>query len=164
MTNHYIKKNVSFKEFKMHEYIYQLSKDPISRGILHVPEIIHYDISEKTLIMEDIGFMNLADFYGEDERHIEPSLFARIREIVKLLYNNHVVYPDITGYNFIEKESINNGSINNGSINNGNKLWIIDFGHADFKTHAKDSFVERFISDEKYNRWNPWYKWSEAIR
>ena len=143
MTNHYIKKNVSFKEFKMHEYIYQLSKDPISRGILHVPEIIHYDIAEKTLIMEDIGFMNLADFYGEDESNIEAPLFARIREIIKFLYNNHVVYPDITGYNFIEKDS---------------KLWLIDFGDADFKTHAKDTFVERFIRDEKYNKWNPWYK------
>jgi len=143
MTNHYIKKNVSFKEFKMHEYIYQLSKDPISRGILNIPKIIHYDIAEKTLVMEDVGFMNLADFYGEDESNIEAPLFARIREIIKFLYNNHVVYPDITGYNFIEK---------------GSKLWLIDFGHADFKTHAKDTFVERFISDEKYNRWNPWYK------
>ncbi len=127
----------------MHEYIYQLSQDPLSRGILNVPKIIHYDIAEKTLVMEDVGFMNLADFYGEDESNIDPALFARIREIIKFLYNNHVVYPDITGYNFIEK---------------GSKLWLIDFGDADFKTHAKDTFVERFIRDEKYNKWNPWYK------
>ena len=149
----FTKKAVSFKEFKMHEYIYQLSQEPIGKGILHVPRIIHYDIAEKILVMEDIGFMNLADFYGEAESNIEPSLFARIREIIKLLYNNHIVYPDITGYNFIEKNSISNGSI----------LWLIDFGHADFKTLAKDTFVEKFISDEKYNRWNPWYKWNDGI-
>ena len=131
------------KEFKMHEYIYQLSQDPLSRGILNVPKIIHYDIAEKTLVMEDVGFMNLADFYGEDESNIDPALFARIREIIKFLYNNHVVYPDITGYNFIEKGSV---------------IWLIDFGDADFKTHAKDTFVERFIRDNSYNRWNPWYK------
>ena len=127
----------------MHEYIYQLSQDPLSRGILNVPKIIHYDIAEKTLVMEDVGFMNLADFYGEDESNIDPALFARIREIIKFLYNNHVVYPDITGYNFIEKGSV---------------IWLIDFGDADFKTHAKDTFVERFIRDNSYNRWNPWYK------
>ena len=144
----FTKKSVSFKEFKMHEYIYQLSQDPLSRGILNVPKIIHYDIAEKTLVMEDVGFMNLADFYGEDESNIEAPLFARIREIIKFLYNNHVVYPDITGYNFIEK---------------GSKLWLIDFGDADFKTHAKDTFVERFIRDEKYNKWNPWYKWNDGI-
>ena len=144
----FIKKSVSFKEFKMHEYIYQLSQETASKGILHVPKIIHYDIAEQILIMEDIGFMNIADFYGEDELNIDPRLFGRIREIVKLLYNNHIVYPDITGYNFIEKNSISNGTI----------LWIIDFGHADFKTHVKDTFVEQFINDKNYNFWNPWFK------
>ena len=137
----------------MHEYIYQLSQEPIGKGILHVPRIINYDIAEKILVMEDIGFMNLADFYGEDESNIEAPLFARIREIIKFLYNNHVVYPDITGYNFIEKKSICNGTV----------LWLIDFGDADFKTHAKDTFVDRFIRDEKYNKWNPWYKWNDGI-
>lgn len=137
----FVKENVSFKEFMMHEYIYNLCAS--SNGVLNVPKIIFYDIETFEMTMERIDYMNVADFYGESARFISPELFTSIRDIIQFLYANHIVYPDITGYNFIEYQG---------------KVWIIDFEHSDFKTHKKDTFVERFIRDEKYNEWNPRFK------
>jgi tRNA A-37 threonylcarbamoyl transferase component Bud32 len=135
---YYVKQNVAFKEFMMHEYIYTISS--ISNGILNVPKIIFYNVDTFELTMEKIDNMNVADFYGEEADQIEPELFSQIREIICFLYENHIIYPDITGYNFIEHEG---------------KLWIIDFEHSDFKTHHPDPFVERFVRDVNYHQWNP---------
>ena len=137
----FVKQNVAFKEFMMHEYIYNLCA--VSEGILNVPRIIFYNVDTLEMTMERIDNMNVSDFYGEHEANISAELFTTIRAIIKFLYANHIVYPDITGYNFIEHE---------------NKVWIIDFEHSDFKTHQKDTFVERFIRDKNYNKWNPWFK------
>jgi tRNA A-37 threonylcarbamoyl transferase component Bud32 len=138
----FVKQNVSYKEFMMHDYIYNLST-VLNNGVLNVPKPIHYDVDKKILTMEKIDYMCVSDFYGENEKHISKDLFRTVRSIIRLLYDNHIVYTDITGYNFIEY---------------GGKLWIIDFEHSDFKTHQKDTFVEKFINDETYNRWNPWFK------
>ena len=138
----FVKQNVSYKEFMMHDYIYNLST-VLNDGVLNVPKPIHYDVDKKILTMEKIDYMCVSDFYGENEKHISKDLFRTVRSIIRLLYDNQIVYPDITGYNFIEY---------------GGKLWIIDFEHSDFKTHQKDTFVEKFINDETYNRWNPWFK------
>ena len=138
----FVKQNVSFKEFMMHDFIYNLST-VLTDGILNVPKIINYDIDKQILTMEKINHMCVSDFYGENEKEIHEDLFNTIRSIIRVLYDNHIVYPDITGYNFIESDG---------------KVWIIDFEHSDFKTHKKDTFVERFIKDETYNRWNPWFK------
>ena len=133
----FVKRNVSFKEFMMHDYIYNLSLS--SNGILNVPKIDNYDVNTQILTMEHIPDMSVADFYGEV---VNNDLFAQIREIIRFLYNNHIIYPDITGYNFIECEG---------------KLWIIDFEHSDFKTMRKNEFVEKFVFNEDYNTWNPWF-------
>ena len=138
----FVKQNVSYKEFMMHEHIYNLSKG-ITGGVLNVPKIINYEVDKQILTMEKIDHMCVSDFYGENEKHISKDLFRTVRSIIRLLYDNHIVYPDITGYNFIECEG---------------KLWIIDFEHSDFKSAKKNAFVEKFINDETYNHWNPWFK------
>ena len=73
------------------------------------------------------------------QKKISKKIFNEIRDIVKNLYDNGVIYPDITGYNFIEWD---------------NKIWIFDFGDAYFKEGNIDSlFVNKFILG--HNGWNP---------
>ena len=136
----YVKQNVSFKEFMMHDYIYHLSL--ASNGILNVPQINDYDIETQVMTMENVPHMCVSDFYGEDAENISTELFDQIREVIRFLHANHIIYPDITGYNFIECEG---------------KLWIIDFEHSDFKTHEKNIFVENFVLHDDYCKWNPWF-------
>ena len=136
----YIKHNVSFKEFMMHEYIYNLSL--ASNGLLNVPKINDYDVNNQIMTMENIPHMCVSDFYGEEACDISADLFTKIRTIIRFLYENHIIYPDITGYNFIEYDD---------------KLWIIDFEHSDFKSHVRNIFVDEFVSDDEYNKWNPWF-------
>lgn len=136
----FIKQNVSYKEFVMHDFIYNLSG--FSNGILNVPKIIDYDAETQTMTMENIPHMCVSDYYGEKSSNISPNLFAEIREVIRFLYDNHIIYPDVTGYNFIEYD---------------NKLWIIDFEHSDFKTHQKTLYVEEFVEDDNYNEWNSWF-------
>jgi tRNA A-37 threonylcarbamoyl transferase component Bud32 len=136
----YIKPNVSFKEFMMHEYIYNLSI--ASNGILNVPKILDYDVLNKIMTMENIPHMCVADFYGDQESDISTDLFDEIRKVIRFLYENHIIYPDITAYNFIEHDG---------------KLWIIDFEHSDFRSDEKNIFVDQFVGDDEYNKWNPWF-------
>ena len=136
----HIKPNVSFKEFMMHDYIYNLSLS--SNGILNVPKINEYDVENQSMSMENIPHMSVADFYGDKASDIDADLFDQIREVIRFLYVNHIIYPDITAYNFIEYN---------------NKLWIIDFEHSDFKSHEKNIFVDEFVNNDDYNKWNPWF-------
>ena len=131
----FAKPNVSLKEYRMHMYIYNL-------GIVNVPKIYDYNKETKVLTMQKIHNMCLSDFYGEAATNISNELFNKIREIIQLLYDNCIEYPDITGYNFIEKD---------------NKLWIIDFEHAIFnkniQTNIKNKFIDDFLKGS--NNWNP---------
>ena len=87
--------------------------------------------------------------FGELSKDITDEIFDKIRSIVNKLYQNNIIYPDITGYNFIEY---------------GNKIWIIDFEHALYKNYNKhdkkkknyEYFVNQFIYGE--NNWNPEFK------
>ena len=137
----YIKHNVSFKEFMMHEYIYNLSIS--SNGILNVPKINEYDVENQIMTMENIPNMCVADFYGDKPHNISAGLFEQIRDVIRYLYINHIIYPDITAYNFIEYDD---------------KLWIIDFEHSDFKSHVRDVFVDEFVGDDDCYKWNPWFE------
>jgi tRNA A-37 threonylcarbamoyl transferase component Bud32 len=128
---YYTKENVSLKEYKIHNYVYNL-------GIVNVPKIIDYDKKTKVMKMEKVGIMNISDFYGAGAKDISDDLFQRIRSIIQTLYDNNILYIDITGYNFIE---------------NDNKLWIIDFEHAKYNPKRKNYFVERFLAGA--NEWNP---------
>jgi tRNA A-37 threonylcarbamoyl transferase component Bud32 len=128
---YYTKENVSLKEYKIHNYVYNL-------GIVNVPKIIDYDKKTKVMKMEKVGIMNISDFYGDGAKDISDDLFQRIRSIIKTLYDNNILYIDITGYNFIETDD---------------KLWIIDFEHAKYNPKRKNHFVERFLAGA--NEWNP---------
>ncbi len=121
----------------MHDYIYNLSQS--SNGILNVPKIINYNVGKRVMTMENIPHMCVADFYGEKSKDISLDLFDQIREIIRFLYANHIIYPDITGYNFIE---------------HADKLWIIDFEHSDYETEHKNEFVEAFVEYDDYYSWN----------
>ena len=133
---YYIKPNVTLKEYEMHKHIYLL-------GIVKTPEILAYDRDTKIMLMKKINYMNVSDYYGENSKDISPELFNKIRTIIKTLYDNNIVYPDITGYNFIEYN---------------NEVWIIDFEHAEFipLVSEPDNFVTKFINGT--NKWNPRFK------
>lgn len=131
---YYIKHDVSLKEYEMHKHVYSL-------GIVNVPKILAYDRDTKVMVMEKVNHMNVSDYYGEKEANISPELFTKIRTIIKTLYDNNVVYPDITGYNFIEFD---------------NRIWIIDFEHSNFKPLLTDTFVIKFING--LDKWNPNFK------
>jgi len=135
MTNkndiYYVKTDVSLKEYEMHKHVYSL-------GIVNTPKIFAYDRDTKIMVMEKINNINVSDFYGDTESDITTELFKKIRKIIKTLYANNIVYPDITGYNFIEIDK---------------SIWIIDFEHSNFKPLLKDEFVIRFING--LNEWNP---------
>ena len=131
---YYIKHNVSLKEYEMHKHVYSL-------GIVKMPKILAYDKDTQIMLMEKINHMNVADFYGDKDIDTSPELFQKIRDIIKTLYENNIVYPDITGYNFIEYN---------------NEIWIIDFEHSRFKPLLSDDFVLDFINGA--NKWNPQFK------
>jgi tRNA A-37 threonylcarbamoyl transferase component Bud32 len=131
----FIKENVSLTEYNIHKYVYNLD-------IVNVPKIYDYDKEKKVLKMQKINNMCISDYYGEKSSDISSELFIKIRNIIKILYDNNIEYPDITGYNFIEKD---------------NKVWIIDFGHATFNPsineNLSDTFILKFING--HNGWNP---------
>ena len=133
---YYTKQNVSLHEYTLHAFVYDLQLATVK-----VPKIISYDKEKRTMTMDKVGQMSVADFYGEEEKHISEQLFNRIRMIIKTLYQHDITYPDITGYNFIE------------SLDD---LWIIDFEHATYKAKKKDAFVQKFIKG--LNAWNPEFK------
>jgi tRNA A-37 threonylcarbamoyl transferase component Bud32 len=128
---YYTKKNVSLKEYKIHAYVYDLR-------IVNVPKIIHYNKKTKEMIMVKVGTINVSDYYGELAENISKELFARIRGIIRTLYEHNILYIDITGYNFIE---------------NANKIWIIDFEHATYNPKRMNKFVEEFLDGK--DAWNP---------
>ena len=131
----FIKEGVEEKEYEIHKKVYEL-------GIVNVPRIHSYE--KKRLIMERITNDCLSNIYGENISEIPKIKLIKVREIIRLLYENGIEYPDITGYNFMEDK--------NGDI------WIIDFGHANFidKKWKVDPFIIDFINGE--NDWNPEFK------
>lgn len=134
ILEHYIKHNVSFHEYQMYKYIYDLSIN----CEINVPKLISYNVKTKTLVTEKLPNMNVSDFYGENITFVNNNTIDKIRETISILYQHNIVYPDITGYNFIEYDG---------------KVWIIDFEHAHFMTNVKNTFVEKFIGG--LNQWNP---------
>lgn len=79
------------------------------------PEIL--DTDDKTYItMEDVGAMNIADFYGEKIEDIPENIRRDIWSILWTLYScGNIEYVDVTPYNFIEKDG---------------KVYVVDYGHA----------------------------------
>jgi RIO-like serine/threonine protein kinase len=131
-TLYFIKENVTESEYLLHKYVYKLE-------IVNVPKIYHYDRETQRMVMQRLGGMTLSDMYGAEESCIDAEKFEKVRNIVQLLFNNNIEYPDITGYNFIEY--------------NG-KMWVIDFGDARYiARRIKNPFILQFLGGR--NRWNP---------
>jgi tRNA A-37 threonylcarbamoyl transferase component Bud32 len=101
--------------------------------------------------MEKIEGSNLSDFYGEESFNINTKLFDKVRNIVKKLYDNNIIYPDITGYNFMQDKDGN--------------IFIIDFEHTKFRFYKdeenndheyREDFVDKFING--LNNLNPEFR------
>lgn len=135
MSYYFTKHNVKESEVFIHDSIYNLN-------ILNIPKIYNYDKEKKLLIMRNIPALNIADMYGENFSDVPAYITDEIRNIITTLYYHGIEYPDITGYNFLEYQ---------------NKIWIIDFEHASYKSDIKkyDPFILEFIHGA--NAWNPLY-------
>tara|TARA_Y100000590_G_C15423566_1_gene902333 strand:+ start:379 stop:792 length:414 start_codon:yes stop_codon:yes gene_type:complete len=124
------KQNVSKEEYIIHKLVYDYK-------IANTPRIISYDAPTKEMIMEHLGTDTVAKLYGEDGSNVPDHVFQTIRNIITNLYKNGIMYPDITGYNFMKYD---------------NSIWIIDFGHAQLNPKRHDKFITKFIDGQ--NRWN----------
>ena len=141
MENIFTKHNVSESEYQMQLHIYYLN-------ILNVPEPISYDKTTKLFKMKEINGMTLSDYYGEKSINIDSNIFKSIRGIIQTLFDVGIIYPDITGYNFIMQYDDFNEITD--------KLWIIDFEHATFNDPTiydpNYDFVNDFINGlDSYN-------------
>lgn len=130
---YFTKQNVSEKEYKIQSILY-------NANIVNVPRPYTYDNNTQTLKMRNIPNLSIADMYGEEFYKVPKDISEQIRNIITTLYQYGLEYPDITGYNFIEYQ---------------NKVWIIDFEHAQFNNDKQtyDPFILKFI--EGVNSWNP---------
>lgn len=135
----FTKTDVTFHEFQMYQYIHSLHLD-------FVPELLSYDERTHTLTMQRIDGMSLSDMFGEKFEDIPENIIEECRIIISSLYDEYVVYPDITGYNFIiEKQT--------------EKIWLVDFEHSFFRGFSSfnehNDFVQQFIRGQK--TWNPYF-------
>ena len=124
--NYFSKSCVSKHEYNMHKHVYDLR-------IVNIPKIISYDEATQIMVMEKINNMSVSDMYGEELKCVDKNIIKKIRNIIKTLLKNNIIYPDITGYNFIEYDK---------------KIWIIDFEHASLI----NPFINKFINGIKH--WN----------
>ena len=118
----------------------ELQKVAILYG--YSPKIFNFD--EDKIYMEDLEAPCLADVYGDEPKNIPDWIWDSIRVKVESLYEYEgIEYIDITPYNFIEK--------------NG-KVYMIDFGHARYKSEKRpvNWFLTEFLDGE--NSWNPDFK------
>lgn len=151
VTNYfYIKENVLTREYRIYKYLHNME-------FKFIPKLYHYDKNKKKLKTQKINGLSISDFYGEKFEDIPQHIIDKIRYIITSLYNIGVIYPDITGYNFIEDDNSN--------------IWIVDFEHCFYINHydknndslkeIKDSdehldFVYRFCFKNE-NAWNPYF-------
>ena len=79
----------------------------IANKVLDIPtpNIIYYDEVSKIMRMVMIDGMSISDYYGSEDNNIPVHIFEKIRTIIKNLWKSEIVYPDITGYNFIEDKN-----------------------------------------------------------
>ncbi len=146
----YFIKDSNISEFVIYDYIYKLTED--CRDIIHMPKVFNFDNITQKISMEKITHMNISDFYGENWNEVPKWIQLEIKKIIKTLFFKGIIYPDITGYNFIEEDE---------------KIWIIDFEHSFIYNLSYDrmsptqkihyDFLQKFISDENCG-WNPYFK------
>jgi tRNA A-37 threonylcarbamoyl transferase component Bud32 len=143
----FIKGNVDEHEYALQKYVYNL-------GIVKVPCVHDYNMDTNVMKMEHLNVLNIADMYGEgsiDNDEDLEYLYDEIRTIVMKLYQNNVIYVDITPYNFVETT---------------HGVYVIDFEHAKVVGNSEEYFNENidksediqflyeFLFDEE-NKFNP---------
>ena len=128
------KNNVEPEEYQMYKHVQDLN-------IINIPPILNYNKETKVLETVNIDNMNVSDQYGEEPDEVPIEVFDKIRYMINKLYEYNIIYPDITGYNFIKEGSL---------------VWIIDFEHAHFitKTENLSNYpnIVKFMDGE--NIWN----------
>jgi len=136
--------NMFIKEVSTDIFDYEIELQRIAANYGFAPKIINTTvIHNKCFIhMEDLESDCLADVYGEDPKEIPEWIWDQIRIMIRTLIEEEgIEYPDITPYNFIEKD---------------NKIYMVDFGDAKYIDGDISWFVQEFIDGE--NSWNPDYK------
>ena len=141
------------KTIKFNEYEYETHNDALNEIELQkiassygfAPKIIDVNFTTDSceINMEDLGKEHtLFDIYGEEAENIPKNIWEQIRHILGILYyRENIEYIDITPYNFILLE---------------NKVYIIDFGHAQKKESTDDEEINYFLEDflNGVNEWN----------
>jgi tRNA A-37 threonylcarbamoyl transferase component Bud32 len=105
---YYTKENVSAKEYRIYKYLDNMK-------LKFIPKLYSYDKEKKILKTQRINSMCVSDLYGENFKDVPENVIEKIRDIVRYLHNIGIIYPDITGYNFIEDKQ--------------SRIWVVDFEH-----------------------------------
>ncbi len=148
MSNVFIKHNVSYNEYFIHQWVVSLldnlAKNKDTKLNIRAPKVLTYDQDTKTLTMQKITGDNLSNAYGEDIEEVPIKLIKIIRSLLNVLNQYLVDYVDITGYNFM--------------LDKDENLWIIDFEHAKCRERDDecDPFILEFINGKL--SWNPEFK------
>ena len=104
-----------------------------------------HQVNGNIVQMDKINGNCLADIYTDDPEMVPEKVWNDIHRILVVLFEcEGIEYIDITSYNFVlEKDS--------------NKVWIIDFGHAQY-TKKSDGIPENWFLCEALDgskTWNP---------
>jgi serine/threonine-protein kinase RIO1 len=143
----------TYTKFDVDESEYLMYKRIQNLNIVNIPKLIWYDNTLKIMTTELIESLNIADQYTDDAEAVPDNIYQSIVNTIKILFKNGIVFPDITGYNFIYHHD---------------KLWIIDFEHAVDIINAapihKD-FVQEFctynsssVMTTGVKQWNPYFE------
>ena len=141
----YHKPGVSLHEYTIHRRIYNILHElqKTETVPVMVPKVRSYDRERQCLTMSRIDGDNLSDIYGENFDDVPANLTRAVREAIRLLYSYRIVYPDVTGYNFV--------------LSRSGHLYIVDFEHASYFPADRaeiDWYVQEFVEGE-YADWNP---------
>ena len=101
--------------------------------------IEHISDEETMFGMDDLDAETLFELYGDSPENTPLWIWDAIRTMVSTLYEEEgIEYPDITPYNFIEKDS---------------RIYMIDFGDAKYTKDEPNWFLMEFLDGS--NSWNP---------
>lgn len=148
MTHIFIKTNVEYNEYFIHNHCYYLLKElkkyKDTYIDINIPKIISYHEEKKILTMQKVHGNNISNIYGEEFENVPNNIINIIRQCLYLFDQYLIDYIDITGYNFM--------------LDKNKKLWIIDFEHAKYrnKFEKNNNFLSLFINGK--NSWNPEFK------
>lgn len=143
LSNRSVFKRANAQEHQMHLRAASVFRN---HATISVPPVFQY--IDHVMQMHRVPHMTVADMYGERWEDVPSHIRALIVVAVTTLFQCGVVYPDITGYNFIYYKR---------------QLWMLDFGHSfEMPPRTEDeqehyTFVHAFVNDASH-RWNAYFK------